>query len=86
MRTVFAWKNDQRFADSTFSLIASVCALLPSVSENERNSDQERDPPVRVRRLFDMLGLFQLLVCFRHLSSPRSPFRARRGAAPQDDG
>src|SRR5580692_2304438 len=38
MRIFLAWKNAHRSDDSTFLLIASVCAPLPAVSENERNS------------------------------------------------
>ncbi|MGY4484186.1 hypothetical protein ACVWWR_003377 [Bradyrhizobium sp. LM3.2] len=37
-RTLFAWKNAQRLAASTFLLIDSVWAPLPSVSEIARNS------------------------------------------------
>src|SRR5512139_1982775 len=35
---LLAWKNAQRFDASTFLLIDSVCAPLPSVSEIARNS------------------------------------------------
>src|SRR5262249_44549411 len=35
---VLAWKNAQRFEASTFLLIDSVCAPLPSVSESARHS------------------------------------------------
>src|ERR1039458_197016 len=38
MRMVLAWKNDQRSLEVTFKVMAEVCALLPSVSENARNS------------------------------------------------
>src|SRR6187455_67938 len=35
---LLAWKNAHRFEASTFLLMESVCAPLPSVSENARNS------------------------------------------------
>src|SRR6187200_1895488 len=35
---LLAWKNAHRFEASTFLLMDSVCAPLPSVSENARNS------------------------------------------------
>src|ERR1700675_3004006 len=38
MRMFLAWKNAHRSDDSTFLLIASVCAPLPAVSEKDRNS------------------------------------------------
>src|SRR5215207_2323822 len=34
---LLAWKNAHRFEASTFLLMASVCAPLPSVSDNARN-------------------------------------------------
>ena len=37
-RMLLAWKNAHRFEASTFLLMESVCAPLPSVSENARNS------------------------------------------------
>ena len=36
-RMLLAWKNAHRFEASTFLLMASVCAPLPSVSDNARN-------------------------------------------------
>src|SRR5580692_3310662 len=38
MRMFLAWKNAHRSDDSTFLLIASVCAPLPAVSEKDRNN------------------------------------------------
>src|SRR5881628_1435510 len=35
---LFAWKNAHRLDASTFLLMASVCAPLPSVSDSARNS------------------------------------------------
>src|SRR5204862_821069 len=37
-RMLFAWKNAHRLDASTFLLMASVCAPLPSVSDSARNS------------------------------------------------
>src|SRR6478609_8836688 len=36
-RMLLAWKNAQRLEASTFLLMASVCAPLPSVSDSARN-------------------------------------------------
>ena len=35
---LLAWKNAQRFEASTFLAMVSVCAPLPSVSENARHN------------------------------------------------
>src|SRR5579859_6389166 len=37
-RMLFAWKNAHRFDASTFLAIDSVCAPLPSVSDNARHN------------------------------------------------
>ena len=38
MRMFLAWKNAHRSEASIFLVVASVCAPLPSVSENDRNN------------------------------------------------
>ena len=50
--------------------MASVCALLPSVSENDRNSASTAIKSAillfECDGVFGVLGMFQLFVCFRH--------------------
>src|ERR1700738_74890 len=52
---LLAWKNAQRFEASTFLLIASVWAPLPSVSDSARNS--------AITAISNAIFLFSLEAC-----------------------
>ena len=66
MRMVLAWKNAHRSLEVTLKVIAVVCELLPSVSENARNSASTAISSaiflLRMRGMFGVLGVFQIFM------------------------
>src|SRR5207247_8763887 len=52
---LLAWKNAQRLEASTFLLMASVCAPLPSVSDSARNK--------AITAISNAIFLFELEAC-----------------------